>query len=297
MRDVHPALQAHLEEPVTTTCRLLRIESQSGEVFGLTTLDVDLTYNDGDGAVTYVATQGFDPTAIKTDLGVSIDNAEGMALLSNEVAGITKEMVDSGEFDDAEWVCYLINFNDLTTGRHAILGSGDIGEVRTRYGMMWIPELLDLGVRLRQPIGCVTSRTCRAEYGLAATEANGQRGCGVDVTSLWTSGVVQSVGGEPDRVFTGDAVATLPDPDYPAMLQFLTGSNAGRTYSVENVTGLVVSLLETTHNAIQAGDTYRIRRDCAKRYSEDCITLNSNGPNFKGEPFQPDESDVKSQKL
>lgn len=466
-RAVPPELQSHLDGAATTTCRLLKIKSRAGTVFGLTTLDVPVTYDDGDGEVTYSATRGFDPTALSADVGASVDNAEGMALLSGTVEGVTPQMVEAGEFDDAEWVMYLVNYNDLTTGRHVILGGGDLGEIRMRYGMMWIPELLDISVRLKQPIGCSTSRTCRAVFGTPATEEFGQRGCGVDVEPLWASGTVQSVGAEPTRTFVGDVApsvpaapvpqtlvnpgfedgdltgwtpddpshwpvttstpyqggynvefevsgesvgmlettayvaatpgqaatascfvlpreefsnrangrvalawydgtdallsedvapwlgTSIPDPStgagngagnswrrsvvsgvapagterarvrlygwlngsfephfdsvsltfatleppvgvstYPARLQFLTGDNAGRQYSIEVVDGLEISLTETTAYPIQDGDTYRVRADCAKRYVEDCINAWGNGPNFKGGPHMPDGSEV-----
>lgn len=292
-RFVHSILLAHLQGPATTTCRLLKIRSSSGVVFGIGTLDRAIDYDDGsgDGVVTYVGVNGFDPSALSADLGFSVDNAEGMALLSDEVEGVTQEMIDAGEFDDGTWVCYLINFNDTTSGRHAELGSGDLGEIRTRYGMMWIPELLDIMVRLRQPIGVVTSRKCRATFGVPATQDNGQNGCGIDITALWVNGTVTAVGTESNRHFTGSAVAT---PSFPGRVQFLTGANAGRTFATESVSGLVVELIETTMYPITVGDTYKIRPDCGKRYIEDCITLWANGPNFKGEPYIPDGGDVAS---
>ncbi len=48
-----------------------------------------------------------------------------------------------------------------------------------------------------------------------------------------------------------------------------------------------MSLNEPTNYPMVAGDTYRIRPDCFKRYAEDCIAKWSNGPNFKGEPLIP----------
>lgn len=285
-RTVPPALQAHLDKAATTTCRLLKFSLTNGQVFGLTTLDKDVVYDDGtdtNGAVTYVATNGFDPSAIAADLGYSVSNAEGYALVSQTVAGVTPEMVRAGELDDATWICYLVNFEDLSMG-HVILDAGDVGEIRLRHGMVWMPELLSYIVRLKQPIGGVWSRTCRAIFG---TPADSQTGCGVDITPLWVAGTVSSVGGETDREFTGSAVATLPAANYPARVQFLTGDNAGREYATEDVTGLTVSLIETTGYAIQVGDTYRMRQDCQKRYTEDCIGIWTNGPNFKGEPLIP----------
>jgi hypothetical protein len=59
-RTIPAALQVHLNQSVTTTCRLLRIALRDGRVFGVTSLDADVTYNDGRGAVTYSANQGID---------------------------------------------------------------------------------------------------------------------------------------------------------------------------------------------------------------------------------------------
>lgn len=291
MRSVPAQLQTHLDGAVTTTCRLLKVTAGEA-VFGLTTLDVDVVYDDGDGEVTYHASRGFDPTTLRTGLGVSVGNAEGMALLSADVDGITAEVIDSGALNNAAWVCYLVNYKDLTAGRHIEIGSGYVGDVLVKNGIVWIPELLDTSVLLKQPIGHVTSRKCRAVHGRPATQENGQLGCGVDISGLWVSGEVQSVGAETDRSFTGDAQATLPATNYPSTIQFLTGDNAGREYAVESVDTMDFELLETTHFPIQAGDTYRHRRNCAKRFLEDCVGINDNGPNFKGEPNIPDGSDI-----
>ena len=98
-RNVPPALLAHLQQSVTTTCRLLRITLNDGRVFGMTTLDREVEYL----GVTYSAVNGFDPSITATDTGLSVDNAEAYALLSADVPGITVEMVAAGELDDAQW--------------------------------------------------------------------------------------------------------------------------------------------------------------------------------------------------
>lgn len=281
-RTIPPLLEAHLLQSTTTTCRLLRVALKNGTIYGLCTLDRDLVYDDGDGEITYVATNGFDPSTFSSDTGYSVDNAESYALISNDIPGVTLEMAEAGELDDAEWVCYLVNFEDLSMG-HAVLDGGDLGDVRTRYGMVWIPELLSYIMRLRQPVGSVWSLTCRAKFG---TPANSQTGCGVDIAPLWVNGEVVAVGAETDRTFTGDNVTDEFVP-FPGRVQFLTGANAGKEYATEEVTGEVVSLSETTAYAIEVGDTYRIRPDCLQRFVEDCIGRWDNGINFKGEPKIP----------
>lgn len=283
-RYVPPPLQAHLDQAATTTTRLLKITLKNGFVYGLAMLDQDVTYDDGQGPVTYVASRGFDASTFSADLGFTVSNAEGKALLSDDIDGITEEMVKQGELDDAQWVCYLVNFADLTQG-HMIIDAGDIGEVTTRYGIVYTPELLSYVMRLRQPVGSVWSRKCRAIFG---TPANSQTGCGIDLAPLWTMGTVTAPGSESDRIFTGDDVgADSPNLAVPGVVQWLTGDNAGTSFSVESIDGLVVELTEPAKYAIAAGDTYRIRPDCAKRFQEDCIDRYDNGVNFKGEPTIP----------
>jgi uncharacterized phage protein (TIGR02218 family) len=286
MRTVHAALQTHLGQSVTTTCRLLKIQTKKGDLFGITTLDKSIEYDDGwrfDGPIVYVAANGFDPTDQSSDVSYSVGNSEATALLSDDIPGITEQMVLAGELDGAEWKAYLITYNDLTTGHHVLLDAGDLGEVRTKYGMVWISELLSYIVRLRQPIGSVWSRKCRAIFG---TPADSQTGCGVEIDGLWSSGTVTSVGEEDeetDIMFGGDAIPA----GLPARLQFLTGDNAGRTFSIEEIDSLSITLSEGTNLPIQIGDTYRVREDCGKRYQEDCIGRWNNGLNFKGEPLIP----------
>lgn len=289
-RTVPAPLQTHLNGTSTTTTRIVKIILKSGVTYGLAMLDRTIAYDDGFGEIDYIATNGFDPSTLSADIGYSVDNAEGYALISDGVPGITLEMAERGELDDAKWICYLINFESLSDG-HVILDGGDLGEVRTRYGMIWIPEFLSYIMRLRQPIGSVWSRLCRAIFG---TPADSQTGCGIDLTSLWVNGEVLDVGAETDRVFDGDVVSgdsplRLP---VPGRIEWLTGNNTGQESSVEKVTsdvtiGYTIELIEPTVYPIEPGDTYRIRRDCAKQYLRDCIGEWNNGINFKGEPLIP----------
>lgn len=285
MRDIPAGLLARLQESATTTCLLIKITLQSGLQFGLTTLDRDVEYDDQDGsggALTYVATEGFDATTFATSTGMSVDNGQINALLSDST-GITEQMVVAGELDDATWRMYLVDFTALYEG-HILLDDGDVGDVSVRNGMLWIPELVSKIGRLKQPIGGVWSIRCRAIFG---TPAASPTGCGIDTTSLWVEGEITAVGAESNRTFTGDDVGDGTPPAYPGRLQFLTGDNAGREYATEEVTGLVVTLAETTPYPMTIGDTYRIRPDCGKRYAQDCIAVWNNGPNFKGEPHTP----------
>lgn len=284
MRTIPAALQAHLNERVTTTTRLLKITTRAGFTYGLCMLDQAIEYDDGEGLVTYVATNGFDPSTLSSDTAYGVANAEAQSLISEDIDGIELEDIQAGELDDARWVMYLVNFRDLSMG-HAIIDAGDLGEVRVRHGQAFTAELLSYVSRLKQSIGGVWSRRCRAVFG---TPHDSPTGCGVDLAPLWVNGTVSSVGSEANRVFSGSAVigpsGVVPAP---GRVQFLTGANAAREFAVEEVASPEIVLAEPANYPIAPGDTYRIRPDCLKRFQEDCIDTWDNGPNFKGEPEIP----------
>lgn len=282
MRTIPAALQAHLDGAVTSTCRLLRIQLRDGRVFGVASLDADVTYNDGRGAVTYSATQGVDPSALSADTELSVANAEAQSLLVTTGTGITEAMIEAGDLRDAEWTMYLVNYRDLSMG-HAILGAGDVGEVTKRWGMVWMPELLSYSVRLRQPIGTHWSRTCRAIDG---SPAQGQTGCGR--TIVWLSGSVSAIGAEPDRQFTGSVTAPAPPanlPLAPGRLRWLTGANAGRSAVVEAFAAGAVTMGNAMPFAVAVGDTYEISDACPRTWAA-CVAR-GNRLNYRGEPLTP----------
>lgn len=280
MRSTPPALLAHLQLPVTSTCRLLRITLKDGRAFGLTTLDRDVIYQ----GVTYHAATGFDPSIIATDAGLSVDNAEAYALLAGDVPGITIEMVACGELDDAQWTMLLVNWRDLSMG-HMVLDAGDVGEVNTVDGQLYMPELLSYAMRLRQPIGGYWSRNCRAIFG---TPANSQTGCGVGADPLWVAGTITEVDdSDPARVFASAGLGF----GYvnTGRVRFISGANAGqRLYQVEAfgpLTGTVV-LAEAAPFPLTDGVTFEIRVDCDK--TPDRCKSFANWPHgYKGEPNIP----------
>jgi len=277
-RTIPIALQAHLDQSVTTTCRLLRIALADGRVFGVTSLDADVTYDDGRGAVTYSANQGVDVSAISASSDMTVSNAEAQSLLVTTAPGITEAMIEAGELRDAEWTLYLVNYRDLGMG-HIILGAGDVGEVVKRWGLMFQPELLSYSVRLSQPIGTHWSRTCRAIDG---SPADSQTGCGRTITAV--PGTVTAVGAESDRQFTGNHAAGS-FPFAPGRVLWVTGANAGKAGFVEVEASGAVTLGNAMPYPVTVGDTYTIADTCPRTW-EACVDR-ENELNFKGEPLIP----------
>lgn len=278
MRTIPAALQAHLDQPATTTCRLLRLQLRDGRVFGVTSLDADVTYNDGQGALVYRAAQGIDVSAMSADTEMTVSNAEAQSLLTTTLDGITEAMIEAGDLRDAEWSMYLVNYLDLSQG-HVVLGAGDLGEITKRWGLVWVPELLSYSVRLNQPSGTHWSRTCRAIDGSPAV---GQAGCGRTIT--WLPGSVTAVGAESDRQFTG-TVTTAALPLAPGRVRWITGPNAGRIGFIEAFDAGAVTLGNAMPFAVAVGHTYEISDSCPRTVAG--CKARSNWPNFKGEPEIP----------
>lgn len=262
-RYVHPDLLAHLQSRQTTCCELLKIIPVDGPTFGVASLDQNVTYDDGDGEIVYNAHYGFDGSAIAYSADNGIDNAEAKVLFGVQDTlnqfGITLDMVNSGYLDNATYVRYLVNYEDLGVGKHAELMSGPLGTIRIQQGRAGLCELRTRSQLLAQTAVCeVGSKSCRATFGDATT------GCYYDVAPEWIAGTVTSVQ-EVDRQFTDSSLAQLSGYFYPGLVHWLTGDNAGKTIEIEQFdSGGIVTLAHPTYYAIQAGDTFEIRRDCAK---------------------------------
>lgn len=282
MRNWPPALIAHLQQNVTTTCKLLKITLYDGRIYGMTTLDRDVVYD----GVTYKAFTGVDPSVIATDSGLSVDNGEGYSLPAEDPAdGITLRMINAGEIDDAQWEMYLVNWADLSMG-HGLLDGGDIGNITIEQRQAFNIELVSYVMRLRQSIGGLDSRTCRATFG---NPANGQLGCGVDAEVLWQEFTVTGVSEEePRRVFADSSALVSPAP-IPGRFQWLTGDNAtrNRLYQIEGYSSVsgTIALIEPTPYDIKPGDMGRFRADCDKTRAN--CKLYNNVINMKAEPYIP----------
>ena len=278
MRNIPSRLQAHLDQDTTTTCRLLKISLTNGNSYGMTTLDRDVVYN----GVTYTAINGFDPSAISANTAYDVDNSEGYALISADIPGITLDMIKAGHLDDATWQMMLVNWADLTMG-HVLIDAGDVGEITVTDNAAFAPELLSFTARLRQSIGTVSQRRCRAIFG---SPPNYQTGCGVNAEAMWVAGSVTGIDAETNRVFVDTSL--IGDSYIPGRIRWTSGDNASsRIYQVEyfdSATG-TIGLFEPLPFDIAVGHQFTIRPDCAKTVSS--CTAYDNFLNYKGEPLIP----------
>lgn len=267
MRTVPAALQAHLGSGATTVCVLVRIVpvAPGYDTLGVTSLDRDVVYDDGAGELRYLAAIGYESSNLTSSNDMGVDNAEASALLPEFDLPLSEADIVAGALDYARWTSYLVNYESLAMG-HVVLGAGELGQVRTIDGLRFIFEPLGLTQRLRQNIVKKDSLRCRATFGSMPIGTPGatvteRHPCGKETTPMWVNGSVPSVGDDPHYTFGTDLVAT-EGVYQPAMLEWLTGANAGRSYEVELQPVGSLTLMFPTMFPVQPGDTFRIRRDC-----------------------------------
>lgn len=268
MRTVPPALQEHLDSGCTTLTYLLRVApvTPGFDPLGITLLDRDVEYDDGDGPVSYLAKIGMVPATLQMTSGMDVDNGEIQHLLPEFDLPISEKDIGAGVYDFAEYSLYLVNYADLDAG-HVVLAHGQLGQMRTEDGLSFWSEQTALSKRLKASIVQKDSITCRATFGSqypgSPTGTVFERQpCGFDAESLFVGATVGGVGQESNRTF--DAVG-LPAGEYvPGMMRWLTGRNAGTENEVEEVDGTTISLTFETKFPIESGDTFDIRPDCTK---------------------------------
>lgn len=284
-RTIPIALQAHLDQPATTTCRLLRIKPVGESAFGYASTNRAIRYDDGDGELVYRVMSGFEHSAIVSSADTSVDNAEAKGLLL-PANPITEAKVLAGAYDGAEFTIYEVNYEDLTAGRHAVLMHGYFGKVRAARGRAFVAELRGLIDLLRQQPWQKWQRRCRVvRFGSQVGEERFP--CKYDLTPEWIEDEpVTSVGAETTRTFTASGLAQAADYFAPGAGIWTSGANVGLPFDIEAfASGGVISLLFPMPFPVQTGDTFDIRRDCTREWEghNSCETY-ANRENFRGEP-------------
>lgn len=286
MKTVATGLQTHIDTGMSTLCWLLRIIPVNVAEFGVTSQVVDVPYDDGDGSITYSASLGLNLASIQELEGLEVSSSEAKILIGGL---FTKESIAAGVFDYAEFKLYRVNWNNTSDGNY-IGFTGTFGQVRSEDGLSATVELRGLTQLLKQNYVDLYSISCRAKF--ASQVGEELFPCTFDDASLFQNLGVDSVGAEADRIFTADGTpaATGPNGALPfdvALLEWLTGNNTGLISETETVTGAVITLRFQSAYDIEVGDTFKIRPDCRKRFSDDCVDLFDNAPFFRGEPWIP----------
>jgi len=250
----------------TTWTQCLRIERTDGTVYGMTTLDKDISY----GGLTYSAAIGYDDLDFETTALLSVNNSNIEGFFAQ--LGFNKADVVAGLFDFAEVQCFYLDYVGGTKIKD--LFRGWLGETSFTDGA-YVAELRSLSQVLQQSIGRV--------YGVECDRDLGDSKCGVNLASWTDSGTITSVTSH--KKF---AASALPDThtsdDYYnyGLVTFTSGNNNEQQREVKNyvdATGELTTFLEFPFE-IEVGDTFTVYKGCSKTDTS-CKTF-SNIKNFRG---------------
>lgn len=213
MKSSSPALAAHLAGEVTTLATCWRLERADGWVRGFTDHDRELVVH----GLTYVASTGFLPSAIKTASDLSVDNLDVDGFLDD--AALRAEDLIAGLFDGARIEVFIVNWADLGQGR-LLLRKGFLGEIK-RADQRFSAEIRGLSNRLQQTAGKLYSRLCRVDLGSSE--------CGVALGPRTDSYLVtQVIAADTVRIVTARATGYFTF----GKATFTSGANAGAVNEV-----------------------------------------------------------------
>lgn len=288
---------------VALTSRFIRIGPLRDGVTYLrwTSIDKDEVWDsvnsleaDALGPQPYLAATGLHMTTIEATNDLSVDNAEAQSLVPiYPMPGITKDLVERGEFDTVEYVVWehaVGSPND----KAEVMASGVLGKVRIEQDLAAFPELVSWSQLLDQTgIISQTSIDCRAKQ-FGSQPGEEREYCGFDLTGEWVDFTVATVGTEEVREFFAAELSQADNYFAFGKVKWVTGDNAGRTQEVESYSGpavddAYVSLRFTTRKPIKNGDAGQIQRGCSRKWEgpNSCQTYFGieRGGHFRGEPL------------
>jgi uncharacterized phage protein (TIGR02218 family) len=268
MKTLPALLDTHYSGGTTTLADLLKITRTDGEVFAFTSAAEDVTIS----GQLYTSAQGLNISSIEVSAGFAVDNLELTTLDDGTV--FTKAEVLAGVWRNADFIISRYNWQTPTDGVEVRM-AGTVGEVNMHRGYI-TAELRGLQQYLQQPIGSVSSKTCRARLGDAL--------CAKDLTAFTHTGTVTSAAS--NQVFTASAMAQAADYFAEGILTWTGGVNAGLIVKVKGFSSGVFTLMLPMLQTITAGDTFSVVAGCQKRLT-DCATKFNNVLNFQGEPHLP----------
>lgn len=272
MKTLSPALAAHIAGEVTTLATCWRLERTDGWIRGFTDHDQDLVID----GLTYVASTGFLPSAIKSGADLSVDNLDVDGFLDDDA--LKAADLSAGLFDGARIDIFVVNWADLSMGC-VMLRRGWLGEVK-RADNRFSAEVRGVANKLQQTAGKLYSRLCRTDLGSPE--------CKVDLAPLTDElAVTAMAAGDTFTVATG-----RPSGFYTfGTCAFLSGANAGASIEVLNHVSQSIQLFTPMPRPIAVGDQVRLVAGCDKTI-ETCHVRFGNVLNFRGEPHIPGNDKV-----
>lgn len=277
MKTLHPDLQTHLENEVTTVCFAWTIARTDGVTLGFTEHNQTLEV----AGISCEPETGFTAGAAEASLGLAGDISDASGVLSS--AQINETDIERGLYDGAQVALHLVNWQQPDTA--TLLRRFHIGEIE-REGVAFRVELRSLSAALDQPRGRFFTRHCDAQLGDAR--------CGFDLegTPGFTAiGTVAATDGL--RIVDLAGIGSFGNRWFDfGQLRFETGLRAGDSLAVATVRSLSgaplvrTSLREPMGVSAAVGDAVTLVAGCDKSFAS-CKAKFANHLNFRGFPHMP----------
>lgn len=237
----------------TSTCFLVKIVTREGLVYGFTTADFTVRFNDGQGVIPYRPDEELRPQNIQSSADMTVDNTVLMGWFSQAV----EQKVLAGAFDSAELTIYRVSYLHLGLG-YEVVGYGTVGEIEYNADAKDKRkiEYRSLTQQLTVNTNQYYSLTCRAQFG--------DERCGMPFE--WFTGTVELIpGADPFLRFKINGVSQPDDYFLLGIVQPVDGPNAGADLEVDTwAADGTVKLGYVAPYALTNGTVVRIRRDCDK---------------------------------
>lgn len=277
---------SHYQGGSTRLAYGLKVTRPDGAVFGFTSADVAASI----GGVDYDPFPGLTISNIVTTAGLGVDNLELSTIDDGTV--FTRADILSKRWNNSDFTIIRYRWDSPASGSEPIL-AGTLGEVKLQRGALRV-ELRGLQQYLQQPVGEVSSKTCRNRVGVNDGITTF---CNVDLSDFTYGGSVSSA---PSSQFFVSADFLNTDSDGivadgffdDGLLTWTTGLNAGDTVKVKTHASGGFTLALPMFQGITVGDEFVVSAGCLKRLEEDCRDKFDSVLDFNGEPHRPKANDL-----
>jgi len=278
---IKPEILNHYQQSQTTLARCLRIERRDGKIIAFTEHDQDLVMDD----ITYQSAVGYTPTAISMQDKGAVNTVDIEGILN--VAGVCREEIAAGCFDNACIFVFEVNYENLTQGILPLM-SGFWGECQLHENH-YVTEFRSLSQVLQQTVGELYSTHCRAQLGDAR--------CSVKLNAFALEGTVSAI--KNAHKFTAQGFDQSHQYFQYGLITWQQGKNAGlsmeiqsfqpgkqQNQNVEEISNSIFQLVQPMPYLIEVGDIFQVVPGCDKSLTM-CQERFNNVVNFRGEPFIP----------
>lgn len=281
-RTLGGALAAHLATSRHTRCGMLRFDLADGSTLAVTDHDSGLSFDLGDGAVSYSPRTGILPSDLSLSTGFEADEVEitgPLVAAKTEDWHVTRAAVLGGRFDDAKARYFQVNWDSLVSGPIRLL-RGYVVKADVSGSSFTLTIQSEIS-KFRRETGRVISGYCDADFQDARCGYS-EAADTVTVTAVTDERLisVDNAGGRADDYFNRGTVV------------FTSGALAGtRPIEIQDFASSgLVSLWTGLAEVPQVGDTLELRRGCGKTRG-DCMAY-GNIVNFRGFPDVPGTDQV-----